>query len=703
MLTLSVVMPAHLGSLIGLGLLVIFVLFFILSSIVVVRGNDICLLERKYLGKEMIGRTIAMRDEVGLQARTLGPGIHFLIPFLYKTKKVEFKVISEGYVGLIKAKAGDTIPSGRIFAKVVQCNNFQDGEAFIKNGGEKGPQVQFLPPGQYMINPFLFDVEPVEEITIPKGKLATITATDGKPLDPGRLLGKRVLGHENFSNGEIFLNNGGQKGPQVDILQPGKHRINTWLFNYKTEDATIVDSSKVGIITAKDGLPLPPTELIAKSVEGHNNFQDAQAFLDNGGERGPQLDLLKPGTYYVNSNMFEVKFANVATVERGQVAVIISNVGKEHPSIAELKKTTEEKSSTTEEVMNAEKRVDIGIERYVVPQGYRGIQEEVAGPGVYYLNTNAFIAHIVDTTNITIDWEDGDKTQFNPLAIVSKDAFEMKVSVKVIIRIRPDQAPYMISKIGSVDNLINHVIHPMIDSSFRNQASAAPAMKFMQDRHDEQEKAEAKAKMELEKYHVELVSVLICQIQLPPDLMATQTARVIAEQQMEMYKKETEAQNGRIAMEAKKAEADKQPELVQSAINVQISTNNKKIKILDAEGEGGALKARMTGEAEGTETLGKAKGAASAAEGKGVAEGYDAQKKALTPEGIVAIELVKNIAAGSIKVTPDFLIQGGGEGNNLLPLLGGVLANMLKSSLKPITSEAKEEVKSEAKEEKGKK
>lgn len=673
-----------------LALLGIFILVITLNSSVNVRGANICLLERKYVGKEMTGRTVALRDEVGLQARTLGPGFHWLLPpFIYKTKKEPFTVINEGKIGLVRALAGATIPSGQIFAKVVECDNFQDGEGFIKNGGQKGPQVAFLPPGQYMINPYLFEVVKVngevgvDEIEIPKGQLAIITATDGKPLDPGRLLGKRIEGHENFSNGDFFLRNGGQKGPQIDILQPGTHRINTWLFNYKIVEATIVTSKQVGLITAKDGEPLPPDELIAISVEGHSNFQDAQAFLNQHGQRGPQLDILKPGTYYINPLMFEVNYTDVAEVQRGQVAVIISNVGKEPLSIQQLK---EKIGAHANDAVETEKRLDVGIERYVVAHGYRGIQEEVSGPGVYYLNTMAFIPHIVDTTNITIDWDEGDKTQFNPLAIVSGDAFQMNVSVKVIIRIRPDQAPHMIAKIGSIENLINHVIHPMIDSSFRNQASATSAMNFMKDRHDEQKKAEDHTREELAKYHVELVSVLICQIDLPADLMATQTARVIAEQQLDMYGKETEAQNGRIAMEAKKAEAEKQGVLVQSSIDVQIAENLKKKVILDAEGKGGAKKAEMSGEAEGTELLGKAKGVAAAAEGKGIAEGYEAQKKALTSEGIVAIEISKQIAIGNIKVTPDIVIQGGNsDGSGLLPILSGLLVQKLGGSLKEKT------------------
>jgi len=115
---------------------------------------------------------------------------------------------------------------------------------------------------------------------------------------------------------------------------------------------------------------------------------------------------------------------------------------------------------------------------------------------------------------LTIDWaEEGspvviDVTNaltprvqlFNPLSVVSRDGFEMRVSVKVVIRVRPDQAPLMVAKIGSIENLIDHVIHPMIDSSFRNQASSTQAMNFLQDRALEQVKAEERAREELERW-----------------------------------------------------------------------------------------------------------------------------------------------------------------------------------------------------------
>ena len=481
----------------------------------------------------------------------------------------------------------------------------------------------------------------------------------------------------------MFLQNGGQKGPQIEILFPGTYRINTDLFHVEMQDATIVPANKVGLITALDGDPLPEDEYVAKSVTGHNDFQNASKFLASGGQRGPQYDVLKPGTYYINPLIFKVELDAAAIVERGQVAVVVSNVGEEpvevKNAIAEAA-SAENAAPGTIAYKEIEKRLNIGIERYVVPKGYRGIQQEVAGPGFYYLNRRAYIVYIVDTTNITIDWDNAESTRFDPLKVISRDGFEISVSVKVVIRIRPDQAPYMVAKIGSIENLILHVIHPMIDSSFRNQASSTSAMNFMQDRQEEQRKAEERAKAELEKYHVECVSVLICQINLPQELMDTQTKKIIAQQQQAMYQDMQKAEQTRIATEKTRAEADQQKNLVEAEIGVKIAEQNKQKAIRFAEGESESIRLRAVGEALGIKAKGDAEGSKILAIGESTAKAYELQNKAVGQQGVTAIEIAKQIASGNVKVTPDFLVQGG---ENLGGLLSAFLTNIIAANQKP--------------------
>ena len=641
---------------VGVTIIGILVLILVYQSVVIVGGQEIALIERRWFGKKMPqGRVVAMNNEVGIQARTLGPGMHFLIPFIYTARKSEFIEILDGKVGLIESVDGSSIPPGKIFAKVVQGHNsFQDGEVFLQNGGQKGPQIDILPPGKYRINPYLFKMSIAKAVVIEKGQVGVVTSQDGNPIAPGRLLATSVPDHHNFEDGEKFLANGGQKGPQIEILLPGTYRINLNLFQVTTESAAVIESAKVGLVTAKDGDPLPEKEYVAQSVAGHSDFQDANSFLKGGGERGPQLDVLKPGTYYINPLMFNVAFDDVAVVERGQVAVVVSNVGEE-PTADMKKRLGSTQIGATEEE---------GKEKYVVPKGYRGIQEEVAGPGKYYLNRLAFMPYIIDTTNITIDWDDSKETRFDPLSVISKDGFPIGVSVKVVVRVRPDQAPYMVAKVGSIDNLILHVIHPMIDSSFRNQASTTSAMNFMQDRQEEQTKAETRARLELEKYHVECVSVLICQIKLPQELMDTQTRKIIAQQQTEQYTEQQKAEVTRIEMEKTKATADQQPELVRAEIAVKVADQKKRETVTLAEGNAESARLKGEGDARAIESIGTA-----------TAEAYEKQKTAIGPQAIMAIELAKHISAGKIKIMPDILTIGsGGASEGLATVLTQAIA-----------------------------
>ena len=639
-------------SLIVWGLVALVFLIILFNTIVNVGGREIAILERRWFGKKLPeGRVIALSNEIGVQARTLAPGLRLLIPFLYKAKKLPFTVIGENEVGLVESIDGSPVSPGKIFAKVVDGHNcFQDGEAFLTKGGEKGPQIGILPPGNYRINPSLFKVRNLRNINIDKGQIGLITARDGAVIE-GRLLAQTINGHDSFQNGEAFLAKGGQKGPQSEILLPGTYRINTDLFAVEIFSATVIPSGNVGLVTSLDGQPLPEGEYVAKSVTNHNDYQNVSAFLSNGGQRGPQFDVLKPGTYYINPLMFKVELDKVAIVERGQVAVVVSNVGEEPQHIKELieqdNKVISDNVDPTK-VKESEDRLKHGIERYVVPKGYRGIQQEVAGPGVYYLNRRAYIAYIIDTTNITIDWDNSEDTKFDSLKVVSKDGFEIYVSVKVIIRVRPDQAPYMVSKIGSIDNLINHVIHPMIDSSFRNQASSTSAMNFMQDRQEEQRKAEERTRMELEKYHVDCVSVLICQIILPQELMDTQTKKIIAQQQREMYADQQKAEQSRIATEKTRAEAEMQGQLVNAEIGVKIADQNKQKAILSAEGDGQSIAIRAEGEAKGIRAKGIAEGDKIFAIGESTAKAYNLQNKSIGANGVTSIEIFKQISSGQV-------------------------------------------------------
>lgn len=203
-------------------------------------------------------------------------------------------------------------------------------------------------------------------------------------------------------------------------------------------------------------------------------------------------------------------------------------------------------------------------------------------------------------------------------------------------------------------------------------------MNFMQDRQEEQRKAEERTKLELAKYHVECVSVLICQINLPQELMDTQTKKIIAEQQRAMFEAQQQAEQTRIATEKTRAEANQQTALVAAEIGVKVAEQNKQMAIKNAEGEGESLRLKAQGEAAGIKAKGDAEGSRILAMGKSTAEAYELQNRALGQNAVTAIEVAKQISLGNVKITPDLLVQGG---DGIGGLLSAYLSQIITGGL----------------------
>jgi uncharacterized membrane protein YqiK len=289
-----------------------------------------------------------------------------------------------------------------------------------------------------------------------------------------------------------------------------------------------------------------------------------------------------------------------------------------------------------------------------VPEGYRGIQETVVGPGRYYVNTLAISPIIIPTTNLTVEWTSGEVANtFNPFEVISKDGFTMQLEVRVVFRVKPEDAPFMVAKIGGIDRLIQNVMHPLIDSIFRNQASESSAMAYLQNRHEEQERAEARVRAHLLKYHVDVVNVLICHIHLPEELMKTQTEKILAEQRQNMYNAQREAEEKRIQLERTKSQADNQKDLMAATVGVEIA--GKRAEQRKSEGEGEAHYISQTGkaEAEKVRLMGEAQGVA-----------YREQVNALGSHGVALVEVLKVIGEKGVRITPDIMASGGAGGGD---------------------------------------
>ena len=166
-------------------------------GVIIVPDDSIGVVNKKFVlfGKFKTlpdGEVVALRGEAGLQADTLAPGIHFLYwPWQYETRVVEFMTIPEGKIGVIEARGGKALGGGRVLAKFVECDSFQDVRKFLQAGGERGPQIAIIPPGTYRVNTAFFSVKIESALEIPDNKVGMATTCSRMARSLSRLVGIR--------------------------------------------------------------------------------------------------------------------------------------------------------------------------------------------------------------------------------------------------------------------------------------------------------------------------------------------------------------------------------------------------------------------------------------------------------------------------------------------------------------------------------
>jgi uncharacterized membrane protein YqiK len=556
-----------------------------------------------------------------------------------------FHLIDENEVGLVEKKIiGATLAPGQVVAA----------------RGEQGMQARTLAPGLHILPRPFFKVTRVPITTVPQGKIASVTSIDGQSLRSGQLLASSVPGHSSFQDGAAFLANNGQKGPQVEILAPGQYRINTRLFQVQISNAVIVRTGQIGIVESFDGAELRDEQILGDSVKGHNDFQNGQTFLQNNGQRGPQLDILKPGMYYINPMLFDVNVQNATVINIGEVGVIRSNVGI-LPPVGEDGRTPD-----------------------LVDEGYRGVLKTVIEPNTYYLNPIAYVVFPISTLNMTIDWNTlNTKTPLDSITVKSRDGFSFPVDVKVVIRVLKEMAPVVVSKIGSIQNAIDRVIHPAIGATFRNNAENCDALDFLNNRSRQQANAKEVTTLMLRDYGIETVDVLIGNVGIPEELLKTQTDRFLAKEREKTYREQQVAEDTRRELEKATAIAGQQKVIVAAQAAIEVAEANRQAAIANAEGEARRIQLLAEGESQRIRLIAEsdAHRVQVLAEANQVA--FQTLSSQIGQEGVILLEALKLVKDGQIKITPE--VSVGGQ-NGLLSALTALMVNTQRKANPALTN-----------------
>jgi uncharacterized membrane protein YqiK len=578
----------------GWTALAVVVVLFLLSigplllGVVLIRERQVGIVVKKFGGRSLPpGRLIALSGEAGYQADTLAPGLHLgYFRWQYRILKMPVTVVPQGEIALVVAADGASIPAERILGRIVDSDNYQDARKFLLNGGEKGRQLGILTAGTYRINQALFTV------------ITSDTA------------GAHGMGSEQL------------------LLQR-------------------VEPDKVGIVTTLDGKPIEAGEIAGPAIEGHDNFQNAQTFLDGGGRRGLQEQILLSGTWNLNPWFAQIEQVPMVEIPIGYVGVVISYVGKAHVDVSGVEF----------------KHGDL------VELGHKGVWVAPLYPGKHPINTRVMKVELVPTTNIVLNWATRTEAhhydeKLSSITVRSKDGFAFNLDVAQIIHVGALDAPKVISRVGSMQNLVDHVLQPIVGNYFRNSAQDYTVLDFLSARSQRQTEAAEHIREALAAYDVQAIDTLIGDINPPAQLMQTQTDRKIAEEQRKTFEIQEAAQKQRQQLVRQTSLADIQHQVVGAEQGVNISELQANALVRQATGEAEAVRLRAHGEAEAIRATGQAK-----------AEAYRAGVESLGAQSYTVMQLMQIVGDRSVRIVPDVAVTGA----NATPgLVDGLLGVMLR-------------------------
>lgn len=610
-------------------------MLFVVAGIRYIPNHSVGIVEKRWsLRGSVVSGFIARAGEAGFQPRVLRGGVHFRMPLQYRVHRAPLVTIPQGKIGYVFARDGRPLSPGQALAENQAARDFQDVEAFLHSGGQQGPQRQLLREGTYAVNLAEFVV-----LTWDKLYYLKLSRDEDEVF---KRMADTIIARDGF---------------RPVVLQG-------------TDDA-------IGIVTVHDGPALPQGEIIAPTVGHdpgalagyHNNFQDPDAFLVAGGYRGRQLQVLAEGTYYINRLFASVELVPKTVVEVGNVGVVVSYTGERGADVS----GTDYKHGE------------------LVAQGRRGVWESPLLPGKYAFNTYAGRVVMVPTTNFILKWNKAEvgahrfDENLAEVSLITKDAFEPKLPLSVVVHIDYRKAPLVVQRFGDVKRLVEQTLDPMVAAYFKNVGQTRTLIQLLQDRSSIQQLSSQEMREKFDHYNLELEEVLIgTPASQGPDAHIEQIlkqlrSRQIAEEQVETYARQERAALKERELREAEARANQQRTITESELSIVVQENQGKAEYQRALQNAAQIRAISQAEADQLRMMGEAEAEKTARVGIAQAIATEEQVRAYGGPKLQVTQAVlgrfsEAIERAGVDVVPRVVVgggAGGGAGN------GGVLETLL--------------------------
>jgi uncharacterized membrane protein YqiK len=360
----------------------------------------------------------------------------------------------------------------------------------------------------------------------------------------------------------------------------------------------------IGVVSIQDGPTIGSGEIIAPEVKAipgkdHNYFQDPEAFLQLGGKRGKQLQVLTDGTFFINRWFGTVEIKAKTLIPIGYVGVVVSYHGAAG-------------DDTTGESFRYGEQVE---------PGQRGVWRSALTPGKYALNPYAVKVELVPTINFVLRWISGQTEahhydeDLTSIDLITADGYEPRLPLSLVLHIDYQKAPSVVQRFGDVKRLITQTLDPILTAYFRDVAQTSHMLDLLTKREEIQRHATEELGARFQKYDINVVAVLIGRPESreiatgqsdPIETLFDQLRmRRLADEQRATYAKQQEAAQQQIALNEAEAKAERQTELTQSAIAVEIAAHRGQAQFAEASQLAKKQIALAEGEARSKELIGK--------------------------------------------------------------------------------------------------
>lgn len=326
-------------------------------------------------------------------------------------------------------------------------------------------------------------------IYVPAGKCAVMTKKTGKMLPEG----------------ESVATESDQRGIQVEVLGPGRHFRDPIRWDWNLVDLTVIPAGdpttwkivhsttpeqrenfkrgvltfegkfpQIGVVTRRVGKKQPAGQYIVKRDSGY------QGILE---------EVLTPGTYKLNPNVYSVQLEPATVIPAGFVGVVTNlfDMGPEGSmpyqsgTAPVYKKVELPAPATGDKVADAELPPElVSHVRPLAEPSHRGTVRDVLQPGIYFVNPKVKKVTLVEIGFNEYSQLHVDDTNNEGISFPSDTGYLIKVGVTVVWGINPQHAAEIINEFGNVDGVLDKVIAPQLRSICRNIGSTYAARDFIQ-------------------------------------------------------------------------------------------------------------------------------------------------------------------------------------------------------------------------------